>query len=618
MFGARLVPGAAEAAARARWLVAVAAVLWLTACSAASGGSSSASSGSSSSGQAGGGAASSSSSGSTGTGGDIGLGGNIGTGGSCQYTCSGNLKDVIGCSGQVVQSCSGEQACLNGQCTNDPCGAAEAAKSSYGCDYWAAKPDLIGAILGACFTAIVANTWSVPVHIEVGYGGQPFGDKGFIRIPKGQGQSLSYEPYDPVVGLPVGEVAMLFLAHTIGPMPKCPAPPALNAESGIFGTGRGKAFHITTDRPVVAYQIIPYGGGSAAATSATLLLPTSAWDTNYVAVNAYQKSQIVQPGQPSLGILAGSDGTEVKFLPKVQVIGGPGVPGSPANQAVTYQLGAGEYVQISQDLELTGSPILSNQPVGLWGGASCLNVPVNVAACDGSHQQIPPVKALGSEYVGVRYRNRKAAQQEEAPPWRLVGAVKDTLLTWQPGPPPGAPETLQLGQVAEMSAPGPFVVRSQDADHPFYLAAYMTGGSQFGGEGDPEWVNVVPTGEYLDHYVFFTDPTYSETNLVLVRRPSKIDGSFADVSLACAGVIAGWQAIGDFELARVDLVTGDFQNVGGCSNGRQEMSSALPFGVTVWGWGGYSKLFTQYVSYAYPAGASVQPINEVVVPPVPK
>ena len=37
----------------------------------------------------------------------------------------------------------------------------------------------------------------------------------------------------------------------------------------------------------------------------------------------------------------------------------------------------------------------------------------------------------------------------------------------------------------------------------------------------------------------------------------------------------------------------------------------------MWGWGSGATgtLYTQYVSYAYPAGASVQPINTVVVPP---
>ena len=76
--------------------------------------------------------------------------------------------------------------------------------------------------------------------------------------------------------------------------------------------------------------------------------------------------------------------------------------------------------------------------------------------------------------------------------------------------------------------------------------------------------------------------------------------------------------MGDHEFTRIDLVTGNFQDVGNCSNGRHVIESEAPFGVTVWGWGGYSTFSTGYVSYAYPAGASVQPINEVVVPPTPK
>ena len=129
----------------------------------------------------------------------------------------------------------------------------------------------------------------------------------------------------------------------------------------------------------------------------------------------------------------------------------------------------------------------------------------------------------------------------------------------------------------------------------------------------------IPTAQYLDSYVLFTDPTYSETSLNVIRHPDK-DGKFADVTLDCAGTLSGWTPLGPYEWTRVDMVTGDFQSVNGCANGRHEMKSDLPFGVTVWGWGSFASLSvsTSYVSYAYPAGASVQPINEVVVPPVPK
>jgi hypothetical protein len=66
---------------------------------------------------------------------------------------------------------------------------------------------------------------------------------------------------------------------------------------------------------------------------------------------------------------------------------------------------------------------------------------------------------------------------------------------------------------------------------------------------------------------------------------------------------------------RVDLVSGNFVAVNGCENGRHEMWSDAPFGVTVLGWGlNASQGFTTtYVSYAYPAGASVRSINGDVV-----
>jgi hypothetical protein len=66
-------------------------------------------------------------------------------------------------------------------------------------------------------------------------------------------------------------------------------------------------------------------------------------------------------------------------------------------------------------------------------------------------------------------------------------------------------------------------------------------------------------------------------------------------------------------------VTGNFAKVGNCDNGRHEIKSNAGFGMTVWGWGSSASGFSsQAVSYGYPAGASVQAINTVVVVPNPK
>lgn len=570
-----------------------------------------------------------------GGGGMAGFGGSFSAGGDAPPCppCSADLMNVIDCNGAVVKACGPNAGCANGVCIADPCKAAADAKSSFGCDYWALETGMIpiGSKSGACFVMFVANAWSAPAHIQVDYLGSPLPTQAFAVVPSGQGAGLTYAPYDAGSGLAPGQVAILSLSRDPdGPFAECPSTPAVLHDASVHGTGRGHAFHVRSDVPVTAFQMLPYGGGNSAATSATLLIPTTAWDTNYIAISAYEKSSAVLDAVPLVALLAREDDTQVTILPKHPIVGSAEVEGGPANAPLTYTLGKGEFVQLAQNDELTGSVVQSNKPIGLWGGATCMNVPVSAQACDTAQQQIPPIKAIGRDYAGVSHRPRYAGTSESAP-WRLVGLVDGTTLSWEPAPPPGAPSGLQAGQVAEFSTGDPFVVRSQGLDHPFYLATYMTGcraeaeSTVDDCRGDPEWVNVVSTEQFLDKYVFFADPTYPETNLVLVRRPGP-NGKFADVTLDCGGVVTGWTPLGSYELARVDLSTGNFHGVGGCSNGPHTIHSAAPFGLTVWGWGSaatggvYGKpnaggFYTQAVSYAYPAGASVSPINSVVIPP---
>jgi len=296
---------------------------------------------------------------------------------------------------------------------------------------------------------------------------------------------------------------------------------------------------------------------------------------------------------------------------------GGGVPGGPANVPLTYTLDAGETLQFTQGQELTGSPIESDKPIGLFAGHPCVNVPTGEPYCDHAEQQIPPVQALGHEYIAVTYRQRGTSP--ENPPWRIIGAVDGTKL-WYSSP-VGGPSTINSGQVVEFPTGTPFSVKSQDGDHPFLLIGTMTGATDVmpsDGYGDADVVRSVPTDQYLSRYVFFTDPTYPETNLVVTRK--RTNGAYSDVTLDCAGTLGGWQTIdADHEFTRVDLVRHDFQPQGKCDNGRHEMSSDAPFGLTVWGWGTpETSSYTGYVSYGYPAGEDVQTLTTVVVPPAPK
>ncbi len=535
-----------------------------------------------------------------------------------EVTCSSDLRQVVDGQGQVLKECPPDQGCANGGCVA-ACASAEANKSTIGCNYFVAAPDIISAGNGACFAAFIANTWVTPVKLTVERAGVALDVNGMARIPSGTGQAITYAPLTNGEIKP-GEVAIVFLSRFGNTLTSCPGgvtPGYTTGPANVTGTGMGQAFNIKTTAPIVAYDIFPYGGGQSAATSATLLLPTSAWGKNYVGVNAYRKSQLVPDGNPFLQIVGQEDGTQVEILPVAAIAAAGGVAATAANTTGKYTVNKGQVLQISQAAELTGSAIAADKPIGVTGGASCLSIDINAAACDSAHQALPPVNALGSRYVGVRYRNRYDGM-EESPPWRLVGAVDGTALTWEPSTPPGAPTSLNSGQVAEMPSPGGFVVKSQDDKHPFYLSGHMTGCGNFANlsdcRGDPEFVNVIPPEQYLRSYVFFTDPTYPETNLVVIR--SKVNGVFKDVNLDCAGDLSGWAPIGaDFEFTRIDLVRGNFAKQGNCDNGRHEMKSDAPFGLTVWGWGSAASgsFSSQAVSYAYPAGASVKPVNAVVV-----
>jgi hypothetical protein len=531
--------------------------------------------------------------------------------------CSDDKTAVISCDG-TAKACAPDQLCSNGECMNG-CAAAENNHASVGCDYYAVDMDAAdGPPRDACFAVFVANTSRGQAHIDVDWGGQGIDLSKYAKLPNGTGQALTYGNYDPSTGLAPGQVAILFLAYAPGGSPlmpnvNCPVPAAIGTDAQIGGNGIGKAFHIVTDLPVVAYQMLPYGGGKAAATGASLLLPTSAWGTNYVGVTAYDtldgSAPPIQIAQgPSMNIVAKEDNTTVTMRPMSAVTGGNGIPASGMGQSMSFQLNKGQYAQITQMARLTGSPISADKPIGLFGGHQIMSID----RCCGDHgeQMIAPVRALGYEYVAAPHGDRKPVSEERI--YRIIGAVDNTHLTYDP--PNVGPATVNLGQILEIRTATPFSVRSDGDDQPFLMFTYMSGAGEQGegGWGDSDFVRMVPPQQYMNHYVFFTEPTYPFTVLTVVRK--KKDGAFAPVKLACMGEVSGFMpvgATGDYEIAQVKIVD-HFNGMGGCNNGVNTMDSTAPFGVWVWGWGSEDTT-TGWVSYGYPAGEGVLPINDVII-----
>ena len=526
--------------------------------------------------------------------------------------CSADLHSILTCGSNptLVQTCTGATGCGAGGCV-DACLAAADNQSSIGCDYYSIAVDAwnpaysSGGAAGSCLAAFVANYWDSPMTVSLVWKGTTINAQPYAYTPVGSGTAITYSPI-PTSGIPSNSMAIVFLNYYAGGQGDyhvaCPTGVNIaitNEDTVIHGTAKSNAIEIKTSVPAVVYDTYPYGGASSYIASATLLLPTTAWTTNYVGVAMYGTAY---GGEfpPGIDLIAQQDGTNVTLLPTTAITASGGVPATAANTPVTYALNKGQTIHLMQTTgDLTGSIIQSNNPVGVWGEHFCFD------------------------------------ETDNAPPWRIVGAVDGTTLTYDP-PVTGAPTTLKEGQLVEFDAAAAFEIKSQDNKHPFYIAAHRPGydcdaghqqippisalgydyvavanESAYYSVGGPETVNVVAPEQYLPSYIFFTDPTFGYTEIALSRQKGS-DGAFHDVTLDCLGTVTGWQPIGSsgkYQYVHVDLVTAG-AGVGKCNNGLHTVKSDVPFGMTVWGYDSAS-------SYAYPAGASVKPINTVVVPPVP-
>ncbi len=528
--------------------------------------------------------------------------------------CSADLHQILTCGDNptVVQTCTGNTGCGPTGCIA-ACDAAADNKSSIGCDYYAIPADAwsttfnSGGAAGNCFAAFVNNNWSTNMNVTLTWKGTTINGNDYAYLPVGSGSSITYQKI-PSTGIPPSSMAIVFLNNYVagaGEL-KCNCPTSVQAAVSTEDminphlTGTQNAIEIQTDVPAVVYDIYPFGGATSYISSATLLLPTTAWDTNYVAVTMSETTDF----PPGIDFIAQQDGTQVTLLPTTDITGANGVASATKGVPVVYSINKGQTIHIMQSVDgsgndLTGSIVQSNVPVGVWGEHFCFFT-------------------------------------DDPPPFRIVGLVDGTTLTYDP-PVTGAPTTLKEGQLVEFGAGTlAFHVKSQDSSHPFYLASHRPGGDCDAGHqqippikalgydyvavaneatdygvGGPETVNVVPPAQFLPSYIFFTDPTYGYTEIALARELAS-DNTFKDVTLDCLGTVTGWQPIGtsgQYEYVHVDLRHAGAA-VGKCDNGLHTISSAQPFGITVWGYDSAS-------SYAYPAGASVKPINSVVVPPTP-
>lgn len=527
-----------------------------------------------------------------------------GESGSCAARCAGDLRSIDDCHGNVIQACGVDEGCREAACV-PACDAAAAAGGTLGCEFFVAPvavQNFFNGGSGTCVAAMVANGGRAPVSVTIEHRGAKIdvADRG--RIPVTRAGTLEYAPLPADGKVPAEGIAVFFLHQTEEGV--CPAP-ALATGPMLTGTGFGEAFRIQTSHPVSAYSVLPALTANA---SLALLYPAASWGTSHVAtiseIPNSERTEVYLRSEETGIVLVAKNEASVTVQPAKDLVGNvdAGVRSVAAGASRQFKLGPGQTLQLSQREDLSGTVIVSDEPIGVFSASTWYP---HISR----HQQLAPVRATGHRYAAVRPRDREAPYPEKHG-WRFVGMVDGTKLTYRPSAPLGAPTELAARQVVEIETGDRFVVESQDPEHPFALVegTRRAQGTTFGSvmfESTP----AVSLDQLVSAQLFYTVPGFSVGHLVVVREADE-GGAFQPVELDCLGPLTGWQAIdreGRYQYALVDTPRFDYEKkTSSCDLGRRAMRSSAPFGVTVWGWLGNE-------TYAYPAATGLRVVNDVSV-----
>lgn len=443
--------------------------------------------------------------------------------------------------------------------------------TSVGCEFWAVRVPLFSNPLAPATYGIgIGNPYDQPASIV-------------IEDMRGGGGNMLRQVHQLTIGPQQSELITLE-----GPGGILPA--EIHSAAGV-GLTEKAAFRITSDQPITAMQIAPVGGAPSYMPEASMLLPKRALNDVYFGIG-YESYDIPFPIPGLAGWVVV---TAVENNTTVTTVDGD------------LTLDAFDTWTFSPD-DPTGFFVSADKRIAVFGGTNCSNIPGENGWCDHVEEQLIPVAAWGTKYVGARHPVR-AQGSAETVYWRLVAAQPDTTITLTPGM---EVNLANAGDYYDFDTPASFLAES-DEDHPFMLVQYMGGGEAlYPGEecfgaaaatGDPYMLQMVPTDQWLDTLPFLTDDSYQRDFVTIVREAG------TSVTLDCMGQIPDnrFDPIPgtEFEVANIFLDMDHNGGEGSCVDGQQFITASAPVGISV---GGYDCA----ASYAYPGGMN---LDALWVPP---
>lgn len=499
--------------------------------------------------------------------------------------------------GAMCNSAARER-CIEGRCI-DPCAAL--GDSYLGCEYWPTITANGGLATEFEFAIVLASTQSYPVSVRV--------EGGSLSAPR----TVTVAPNaTEVVRLPwVGALSHNQSHCCTGVLdtgPNC------TARSGLVANG---AFHVVADAPVAVYQFNPLeyqrAGRFSFSNDASLLLPQNVLGRQHLAMSwTSEGNPFSAPADRcfATGLRGGfitvvgaqPTGTNAVTVRTTAPVWDP----TDATRTLpigahTFTLARGAVLQLvgaGAMADLSGSSVDAEQPIAVFSGHECANVPSSRVACDHIEEQMFPLATWGRSVAVSPVRYRSSAE----PAVVRVMAQRDGVTLSFDGisPPPECARVLRRGQHCEFEASAGFTV---SGNLPILVAQYLRGlgeatECQCAGTtcpdlpqcaGDPAMVLEPPIDQYRTQYRFLVPSTYT-VNYVNVVAPMG-----ADLDLDGSVLVGTTDTpVGSGFVARTLAITPGAHTI-------RAVDGRTRFGIKVWG-------LAPYTSYAYPGGLDLAPI----------
>jgi len=345
-----------------------------------------------------------------------------------------------------------------------------------------------------------------------------------------------------------------------------------------------KGIHVAASQPVSVYGLYYEPYVSTAFTG----YPVPLLGTNYCLMSCAPAGA---DGVSEFAIVATADNTTVTITPSptavLQVSSGSDPYTETLQQGQTYQIN-GFADNYDYEHDVTGTWVTSDKPIAVFAGATLADVPDgNTFAANPLDQEQLPVDSWGTMALALSFAGRTNGDS-----YRVLAAYSNTVVTITgkvvtPVDEDSSPYTVttsnevvvvtnQAGEFYDIIMDGPVEFQ---ASQPIQVAHFANGtlfdhAYDTNDDADPCEILLPPTGHYLETNTVATPVQGFDANyLNIIVAQSAISNTLVDGSTVAA---SNFVAIGSsgYYGARLPV-----------ANGTHKVTSSLPVGVEVYGWG---------------------------------